>query len=117
MSCPCVVWQDHPAVVFFNDCLSQCLQTLLGKKGCLFCGIQVGGGKGTGGRSCKQHSHSSLLPHPTLLAGREAEEKFPAVANAFTGYCSLDASCTDNCSPLDHNIGSQTLQLLSLDQI
>lgn len=63
----------------------------------------MGGGKETGGRSCKQHSHPSLLPHPTLLAGREAEETFPAVANAFTGYCSLAAVMYRQLQP----IGSQ----------
>lgn len=63
----------------------------LGKEGTPFLQDTGGGGKGTGGRSYRQHSHLSTLPHPTLLAGKEAEETFPAVANAFTGYCSLAA--------------------------
>lgn len=91
MPCPCMAWQHQTAVIFLSDCLSQCLWMLLGKKGHLFYRIQVRGGKGTTGRSSKQHSHPSLLPHPSLLAGREAEETVPAVSNAFTGYCSLAA--------------------------
>lgn len=51
----------------------------------------MGEGSGIGGSSFKQRSHPSLLSHPTLLAGRESEETFPTVANAFVGYCSLAA--------------------------
>lgn len=91
MPCLLMAWQHHPLVIFLSDWLSQYLWMLLGRKAHLFFRIQVGKGKGTGRRSCKQHSHPSLLPYPTLLAGKEVEKTFPAVANVFTGYCSLAA--------------------------
>lgn len=112
---PCLftAWQHHPAAIFLSDCLSQCLWMLLGKKGHLFRRMQLEGwGKGVGEGAVKN------IPIPAccriqLFWQEEAEKAFPAVALAFMGYCSL----AGNCSPLDRSTGSQSLQLLTLDQI
>lgn len=90
---PCLfrAWQHHPAAVFLSDCLSQCLWVLLGKKGRLFHRIQLEGwGKGTVERAVKNIPISACC-HIQLLWQDGAEKAFPAVAIAFTGYCSLAA--------------------------
>lgn len=54
----------------------------LGKEGTSFPQDTAGGvRKGDRRRSCKKHSHPSLLPHPTLLAGRIRE------SISCYGYC------------------------------
>ena len=92
-----------------------CLWMLLGKKGHLFCRIQEERGQEEGAVS------SIPIPaccHIQLFWQEEKQRKqFLLWLMLLQVTAVWLQSCTDNCSPLDHNTGSQPLQLLSLDQI
>lgn len=89
----------------------------LGREGASFPQDAAGGmRKGYRRRSCKKHSHPSLLPHPSLGRTKQRKHFLLWLLPLWVTAVWLQ-SCTDNCSPLDRSTGSQPLQLLTLDHI